>query len=212
MTDPNQNCPEEFSFFFQANPHLIRTCRRPDNFVGCASTTYATYGVEYSRVCGRIIAYQHHTTDAFRAYHRDNTLTIDSTYIDGVSLTYGQSPRQHIWSFASAFSENPNSDELSCPCIRSDRTFTGTIPPFIGEDYFCDTGVGGLNQFHAFDPIWDGQGCPSSSNACCQFNSPPWFCKQLPQPTTEDIELRICGSESNRSEGTPIEQIEIYIM
>ncbi len=85
------------------------------------------------------------------------------------------------------------------------------MPPFIGEDYFCDTGVGGLNQFHSFDPIWDGQGCPSGANACCELNDPPWFCKQLPQPTTENIELRICGSETNNSEGTPLEQIEIYI-
>lgn len=57
MTDPNQNCPEEFNFYFQANPHLIRTCRRPNNLIGCASTIYATYGVEYSRVCGQYIYY-----------------------------------------------------------------------------------------------------------------------------------------------------------
>ena len=25
--------------------------------------------------------------------------TIDSNYIDGISLTYGESPKQHIWIF-----------------------------------------------------------------------------------------------------------------
>ena len=27
--------------------------------------------------------------------------------------------------------------------------------------------------------------------ATYEFNNPPWFCKQLPEPTTEDIEIRI---------------------
>ena len=29
-------------------------------------------------------------------------LGIDRYYVDGISLTHGQSPRQHIWSFAGA--------------------------------------------------------------------------------------------------------------
>ena len=60
---------------------------------------------------------------------------------------------------------------------------------------------------HTDDPLWDGQGCGRTST-CCEFNNPPWFCKQLPQSTTNDIELRICGDEvaSNL-----IEHVEIYI-
>ena len=32
--------------------------------------------------------------------------------------------------------------------------------------------------------------------ATCEFNNLPWFCKQLPEPTTEDIEIHvhICGN------------------
>ena len=208
MTDPNQNCPNELNFFGQGNPRTIRTCGRPGNTLGCVSTTYSTYGVEYSQVCGRIIAYQLDTTDGFQPYQSNNSLTIDSSYVDGVSLTYGQSPRQHIWTFASAFNEGAM-DALICPCIRSN--FTGTVPPFINQDYFCDTAGGeGINRFNSFDPLWDAMGCGGEST-CCEFNNPPWFCRQLPQPTTEDIELRICGSETTGSEDTPLEQVELYV-
>ena len=60
------------------------------------------------------------------------------------------------------------------------------------------------------DSLWDGCGCGAIST-CCSFNSPPWFCKQLPQPTTDDIELRLCGDEVLTNEDTPLEVIELYI-
>ena len=41
-------------------------------------------------------------------------------------------------------------------------------------------------------------------------NNPPWFCKQLPQPTSDDIEIRLCGNEGP-GEDTPIEVVEIYV-
>ena len=60
------------------------------------------------------------------------------------------------------------------------------------------------------DPLSDGQGCGSSS--CCELSyplgvTPPWFCRQLPQATTDDIELCICGDEGNGDEDTPLELI-----
>ena len=54
------------------------------------------YGVEYSKVCGRVNAYQSSTPDAFTPYFSNRSLSIDDVYVDGVSLTYGQSPCQHI--------------------------------------------------------------------------------------------------------------------
>ena len=58
--------------------------------------------------------------------------------------------------------------------------------------------------------LWGGQGCGNIST-CCEFNDPPWFCKQLPQPTTDDIELRICNRDSSRFEDDPFEVVEVYI-
>ena len=81
-------------------------------------------------------------------------------------------------------------------------------------DYFCDTGVTNYRNNPGFvgaDPLWDGEGCEERSS-CCEFNTPPWFYKELPQPTTDDIEMRVCRDENVDNEDIAIEIIEIYIM
>ncbi len=210
MTDPNQNCPDGFRLVSRTTPPL-RTSGRPGP-AGCVSTTYPTYGVEYSRVCGRVTGYQDKTPDAFQPYSDNRGLTIDDLYVDGVSLTHGQSPRQHIWTFANALDEIPSRTNWVCPCTRLGSPYTGAVPSFIGEDYFCETGSRQAYSFifYSDDPVWDGQGCGSAST-CCQFNNPPWFCKQLPQPTTDDIELRICANDDISDEDTPLEIVEIFV-
>ena len=201
MTDPNQTCPTAFSLRTRTTPPL-RTCGR--SVFGCTRAIFPTFGIEYSHVCGRIVAYQDGSPDGFFS---SNSLTIDDTYVDGISVTHGQSPRQHIWTFAAAL------DELSstCPCINSEIE-TGFAPSFINQDYFCDTGSRDRFQhiFYPDDPLWDGQGCGRAST-CCQFNNPPWFCKQLPQPTTDDIELRMCFGSGVTDEDTPLELIQLFI-
>ena len=124
-----------------------------------------------------------------------------------VAITHGNSgSRQHIWSFGGGFTgpDNP------CPCVSGT-----TIPSFVGEDYFCETGndnaVDWAGMFFADDPLWDGQDCGTSNTCECTLNNPPWFCKQLPQATTDDIEVRICGDESRSNEDTPVELIELYV-
>ena len=211
MTDPNQNCPEGLRLITRTEPPL-RTCGRMEGPAGCTSTTYSTYGVEYSKVCGRTIAYQSSTPDAFNAYFYNRASSIDDVYVDGVSLTYGQSPRQHIWTFVNSVDET-TFDRRACPCTKPDHSYAGVVPPFIGQDYFCATGSRQRvihNIFYPDDPLWDGQGCGGTS-ICCEFNNPPWFCKQLPQPTTDDIELRICGDEDNSNEDTPIAIVDMYV-
>ena len=211
MTDPAQDCPDGFRLVRRTEPPL-RTCGRPGP-VGCVSTTFPTHGIEYSRVCGRVIGYQDKSPDAFFAYTNKIAQSIDDFYVGGVSLTHGRSPRQHIWTFAAALDEaESESERNSCPCINSHRAFRSQIPPFIGQDYFCDTANlrGIQHRFFPNDPLWDGQGCGSNST-CCEFNSPPWFCKQLSQPTTDDIELRLCDDQLVSDEDTPIERVEIYI-
>ncbi len=214
MTDPKQNCPDELRLVNRTEPPL-RTCGRVEGQAGCVSITFSTYGVEYSKVCGRVNAYQSSTPDAFRPYFSNRSLSIDDVYVDGVSLTYGQSPRQHIWTFAGAHDET-QSNRQGCPCTRHDLPYTGVVPPFIGQDYFCETGSrlfiirSERIVYHSDDPVWDGQGCGGTST-CCEFNNPPWFCKQLPQPTTDNIELRLCGDEFISNEDTPIELVEMYI-
>ena len=201
MTDPNTTCPSGW----QLTSHSKRTCGKVSNGgLTCDSVTFPVSGGDYTRVCGTIKGYQYKVTDAFQAYHEGDVTTIDGAYLCGVSLTHG-SPRQHIWTFAAGRSEYHNEDD-SCPC---DVTIDISIPPFVGGDYFCESGrnSGPITEFYPDDPLWDGDGCASST--CCSFNNPPYFTKQLPSPTTDDIEARLCRQDSNGD--TPIEFIELYV-
>ena len=60
MTDPNQQCPSGFRDV--TFPRC--SCGRPFS-TRCISTTFPVNGVEYSRVCGRIIGYQYGSPNAF---------------------------------------------------------------------------------------------------------------------------------------------------
>ena len=199
MSDPDQNCPDGFMEVNSANPPL-RLCGRPGP-VGCTSVFYATNGIEYSRVCGRARGYVFGSPDGF------GTLPLDSHYVEGLSVTYGSSPRTHIWTFATSWenTDQPN----GCPCDTNN--YQGTVPSFVGHDYFCESGPNVIMQSISADiPLWDGTGCDSSST-CCIFNNPPYFCKTLDAPTTNDIEVRLCGNQETSNEDTPIEVIELYI-
>ena len=202
FTDPNTTCPSGW----QLTSHSKRTCGRVSTGqFTCDSVTFPVSGGDYTRVCGRIIAYQDGHTEGFEAYHVGWQTTIDGAYVDGVSLTHG-SPRQHIWTFAVGYSELYNIDD-SCPC---DATININIPPFVGGDYFCESGwnSGPYTTFFPDNPLWEGDGCTASST-CCSFNNPPYFTKELPSPTTDDIETRLCQQDSDGD--TPIEFIELYV-
>ena len=123
--------------------------------------------------------------------------------------------RQHIWTFANPLDEYPWFYDHKCPCTNVIEQHPISIPSFIGNDYFCETGVPpgqqrNITVFYADDPLWDGQGCGPTST-CCTFNNPPWFCKQLPQSTNADLEVRLCSAGAASIENTPIELIEIYV-
>ncbi len=206
ITDPSQQCPSGFRL--RTSPK--RVCDRTAA-PGCTSITFPAHSVQYSKVCGQVRAYQDKTPDAFHPYYANPSVTIDGTYVDGLSITHGRAPRKHIWTFAAAVDE-VHTQQYVCPCTKTDTTYTGRVPPFIGTDYFCDTGSRGHYQwrFYHEDPLWDGEGCGPTSS-CCQFNSPPWFCKELPQSTTDDIEVRVCSESGISDEDMPFELIEFYI-
>ena len=210
MTDTSYNCPTGLTL----TSYSKRTCGRSHTTRGgCSSTTFSVGGLPYSGVCGRIRAYQFGSTDAFLQY----TVGINSHYVAGISLTRGGAGRrQHIWTFAAGVSE-VNSTELlvhKCPCDIS-RNYA-RVPAFVGNDYFCESGLHSVWNFpdsvlfYPNDVLWDGWNCTSTST-CCQFNNPPWFTKNLPNVTTDDIELRLCTSYAPHNEDVPIELIELYV-
>ena len=72
-----------------------------NNGHGCTSTVFPTL-VEYSKVCGQVGGFQYGVSGAFSPYITGTSLNIDDAYVDGVSITYGKTPRKHIWTYASA--------------------------------------------------------------------------------------------------------------
>ena len=213
--DPSQQCPGEWTLQTYSSVQR-RLCGGVNSGPGCLSATYSTYGISYNQVCGRVIGYAYRSPDAFHSAI-DNP-SIEANYVDGLSITHGPpGARQHIWTFAGGLVEDIGdaSNGLVCPCAnRASRT---RVPSFVGSDYFCESGNPGRTWefiLYASDPLWDGQGC--GSPPCCELSYPPgvtapWFCKQLPQTTTDDIEIRICGNQPPRDEDTPVEVIELFI-
>ena len=205
MTDPSTTCPSGW----QLTGYSKRTCGKVSTApLSCDSVTFPVSGGEYSQVCGRIKAYQYGHVDAFQAYYNRRVTTIDGAYVAGVSVTHGN-PRKHIWTFAAGATEIGYNIYEACPC---DSGITTHVPPFVGNDYFCESGVhvaGDTSGFHPDDPLWDGLNCTSSST-CCSFNTPPYFVKQLPTPTTDNIEARLCRWEGSYDD-SPIELIELHV-
>ena len=168
----------------------------------CPSMNFDTYSIPYTQVCGMVLTYQHGTPEAFN--HNES---IDSNYVDGVSLTYGSHPRKHIWSFASGSDAHPHSN---CQCSNHSNADIPPAPSFVGSHYFCEVKDSSSSLFVGDDPLWDGQGCQLSS-VCCSFNNPPWFYRQLSGPVTADIEMRVCADQSRQDEDIALAMVEIFV-
>ena len=213
MRDPASACPT--SRTLHTSP--VRGCGRtsPSSF-SCDSAIFSARGQSYSRVCGRILAYQKGTTDAFLNSLTSTHANIESAYVDGLSMTHGPvGSRQHIWTFAAAFNEDDRSTPMkNCPCTNTRYNWPYQTPSFIQNNYFCDTGNPGpgfANVYYSSDPLWDGAGCGENST-CCQLNNPPWFYSSLLQATTNDVEVRLCHGEAGSSnEDTIVYLIEIHV-
>ena len=158
------------------------------------------------------------STQTYVAKHYTENRSIGDQYLDGVSLTHGHvGGRQHIWTFAVGLTEeHPQHYQYMCPCDTDESSVVS--PPFVGNDYFCESGYNQLwpNDFRydavlfADDPLWEGQNCTSTS-ICCQFNNPPWFTKNLTNHTTDDIELRLCVTNNISTKDTALELIELHV-
>ena len=188
MDNSSHRCP---SGLRQRTDSGVRSCAAYSTYSAtCSSVLYRSHGIQYSQVCGKIIAYQANTLDGFYAASPARESRLDYNYVDGVSLTHGNTPRKHIWTFAAG----------SCPGRAAP-------PSFLNDHYFHDGVRWRTIDLH--NPLWDGINC--GTNTCCRSNNPPWFHRQLPQPTTDGIEMRVCRDQDRRDEDVAIKIIEIYI-
>ena len=214
MRDTSHVCPTGLNL----TTYSRRTCGRAHSGRHrCSSTTFSVGGSRYSRVCGRALAYRwswNHGFNGYNYYHQG----IDSGYVTGLSLTHGApGSRQHIWTFASgAFTGSRSSryPRYQCPC---DNGYRYPSPPFVGNDYFCEsiTATYGSHSalrgiFSSNATLWDGQVC-EGGGTCCKFNNPPWFTKDLTNSTTDRIELRLCNNNDRSTSDIALEQLELYV-
>ena len=123
------------------------------------------------------------TAHQFDSVDGFNNAYINSHYVDGVSLTHG-----HGTSAGRQHIWSFAAARSSCSNCREHFR-----PSSVGDDYFC--GVA--------NPMW----C-TGSDECC---TTPYFLKTLPQPTTDDIEMRVCRSGDRDNEDIAIETVEIYV-
>ena len=208
MTEPGTTCPSGLTQTGYNNlDHHV--CGRPNpSSPGCNSTFFSTFGLNYTKICGQVRGYQFGSPDSFFVTENEND--IDSYYVDGVSITYGCNPRQHIWTYAGGVTET-RLDSFGCPCNNGSAA---SSPSFVGNDYYCESGVHSAfsSILYADDPLWDGQNCNEPESTCCTSPNIPWFLKTLDETTADNIEFRVCSDGGlPLDEDTPLDIIEIYV-
>ena len=213
MNDTRYHCPHGW----RLTGYPVRTCGRAShNRQTCDPAIFQVTGGAYTKVCGRVVGYQFGVTAGFYAYYNNRQISINGSYVTGISITHGD-PRQHLWTYAAGRYEDGNSfSSLSrhqCPC---DTSWNIYIPPFVGASWLCESGDNRVGYktgyfFFANDPLWDGEGCRNSGSGCCRHEGPFYFVKQLAHATTNYIEVRICNYFSSQFSDVPIELLELYV-
>ena len=169
--------------------HTSTNCKVSEDRAGFTVMYYPVYNISYMQVTGRIRAYQINTLDGFLSEDESirteiiSTNTLDSNYLDGVSITTNS---YHVWSFAGGCSCN---DDLQ-------------KPDFIGDNYICN---GSLHS--TFNKPHEELIC---ENQQCNENSDWFFRTSLPSNAT-DIRVRICRDQDSNDEDIALTELEIYI-
>ena len=207
MTESGVTCPLGLSLQEYNNTDHGVCGRQNISSAGCSSTIFSTLGLNYHKVCGQLRGYQYHTPDAFHKLNEG----IDSYYVDGVSITYGQNPRTHIWTYACGLTED-TADKFACPCNKDYSGGKNVSSSFIGNHYYCESGLNTLTKYaeilQVSDILWDGVNCNSLEDPCCN-STMPWFYRVLDNMTQDGIELRVCGNEED--DDIPLDIIELYV-
>ena len=239
MSTPGTVCPPGLTEKHYSNVTYglcINNHTNSSEDMSCDGTTFDTYGISYSKVCGRVYGYQHGIGLAFDVPEKQQRVT--EAYISGVSITkHGQ----HVWTFASGNSEEITLfDSNYCPC--SEYGPVPSPPSFVGNNYICESGRAPLqgtddtnflgipnyqqdgleeseDALYLNDKLWDGLDCNSDEAPCCKDRQLPFFTRTLDETTRGPIDLRVCGGkplcdisgDSCSYRDTPIELIELYI-
>ena len=216
MSDPLDECPFPWSTKTAThNSEIRRLCGRT-NFTACNRVPFSSLGMNYTRVCGRVLAYGNSTPNAFEPVRLSSPpLSVEDVYVDGIVVSKGSpKSRQHVWTFAASLEEKEDSIYIGskCPCSLSKNKsddFPITIPSFVQNHYFCEAGATEFEyRVYWDDPLWDGQGCSTSS--CCSFNNPPWFSRTF-NVSSDELQVSLCADGPIENEEVLIETLQLYV-
>ena len=171
---------------------------------GCSSVIF-TISENYTNICGIVQGYQFYSPNAFE---EDAEKSIDTNYVDGISITQGN-PRKHVWTYAAYYFEQLSEQ---CPCATANGSESHRPPSFVGDDYYCETGLtGNGNNIRIIweDPLWDGKGCTQPENHCCERYG--WFHRTVPS-SDDHIELRWCVDQPLSNENIFVDLAEVWVM
>ena len=174
------------------------------------SIHFPTNKISYKSVCGRARGYQKGFMEGFSHRHKSlGNIFIDISYVNGLSITHGNRPRHHIWTYAVGNYDGSHYD--GCPCDARYRE--GQTPSLVNNNYYCESGAtdhpSSESTYFFSDPLWDGSGC-STNNNCCSNELQPWFYRNLESSTTDDIEIRLCVPPAWKGD-VVVDQLELYI-
>lgn len=153
----------------------------------------------FSEISGYVLADHRGKMDGFYPAPGPS-LTLDDTYVDGVSITLGNSSssRQHIFTYAIGRDELPRVE--SCPCHGSPVSI---VPYFVEFDYHCDSSYApyaASTQNVGSRVLWSGKDCGEGS-VCCNSADVPWFFRVLPHNIRDEpVEIRILSDAADHGE------------
>ena len=183
----------------------IQYCTTPSDMT--AASWYVDNICPYSEVRGYVLADQKGLCDGFFNVNVTNA-TIDDNYVDGISISIGNTSRQHIYTYAIGREQKAGLSE-ACECHSSDVT----IPAFILWDYMCDSGFEADSSSASAigtRTLFTGRGCAVDSG-CCHVAGSPWFYKRMPCTLSETLEVRILSDEDHSDEMVLIREVELYV-
>ena len=112
MSEIGATCPSGLnSYFFPNISYPLCDQPHPSNG-GCNSIIFSTFGLNYFQVCGRVRGYHRGNVDGIYDNH-NGFPSLEGAYVDGVSITHGNNPRHHIWTYIAGQRETAKKMVLS---------------------------------------------------------------------------------------------------
>ena len=198
-TDTNPvSCPDGFEVRNDTSTPFL--CRRMNTTAGCSSVIYPSNGTSYSQVCRTVRVHPAGTPDGFSSHNNQiprNSQSVNQNYVDGVSLTYGDSSnRNHIWTYTAATAVGDN--RSGCGNCNNNK------PNIPGTNFTC-TNAYCSNANTCFpNTLWG-----SEAQQCLGNET---FYRQLSESTADNIEMRVCRDEPRSNEDILISFVELFVM